>query len=397
LTISRFGTGSVLRHPKTILSLVFLALVLAYTASVPNFDQPFISYALASAVIFLFVAHSSTRAWAAAILAALGFTICQAFFDQGAGAAAPSVSLYAGMLGRGGFLVLGWRAICAPPQESLSLRRILLIPIGIVSFVFASLVALNLTVMAHPRVLDSYLYMFDGSLGFQPSFMLGRLFLRYKPLADVALCAYLGLPFVIGLVCAGYLKYGSPWRLLGILASAGLLGYFLYFAFPATGPVYVAGASFPGSPHPFATLGQMHAHPITLPFRAPRNAIPSLHMAWALLLWFNCRPLSGISRGLAVIYVVLTVVATLGTGEHYLADLAVAVPFSVAVQALWTRAQNQARYRVLAGATGLTLAWLIALRYGTNFFLLSPAIPWGCILVSTIASLMLGRLLHRFE
>lgn len=377
--------------------MVFLVLVLAYTASVPNFDQPFISYALASAAIFLFVAHSSARAWGAAILAAVGFSICHAFFERGLAAAAPSVSLYAGMLGRGSFLVLGWRAICGPPQESLSLRRILLIPIGIVSFVLASLVALNLTVMTHPRVLDFYLYMFDGSLGVQPSFLLGQLFVRYKPLAEVALAAYLGLPFVIGLVCAGYLKYGSPWRLLGILASAGLLGYFLYFAFPATGPVYVAGASFPGSPHPFATLKQMHPHAITLPFRAPRNAIPSLHMAWALLLWFNCRPLSRSSRALAMIYVVLTVVATLGTGEHYLADLAVAVPFSVAVQALWTRSHHKARYRVLVAATGLTLAWLIVLRYGTNFFLLSPTIPWGCILVSTVASLMLVRFLHRLE
>jgi hypothetical protein len=98
-----------------------------------------------------------------------------------------------------------------------------------------------------------------------------------------------------------------------------------------------------------------------------------------------------------MIYVVLTVVATLGTGEHYLADLAVAVPFSVAVQALWTRSHHKARYRVLVAATGLTLAWLIVLRYGTNFFLLSPTIPWGCILVSTVASLMLVRFLHRLE
>ncbi len=62
-------------------------------------------------------------------------------------------------------------------------------------------------------------------------------------------------------------------------------------------------------------------------------------------------------------YVALTVIDTLGTGEHYLADLAVALPFSVAVQALWTRTQGNMRYAVLAGGTSLTLIWLVALRY----------------------------------
>jgi hypothetical protein len=34
------------------------------------------------------------------------------------------------------------------------------------------------------------------------------------------------------------------------------------------------------------------------------------------------------------------------------------------------------------------------LRYGTQFFLLSPAIPWGLVIGSTFISLILERLLH---
>jgi PAP2 superfamily protein len=369
-----------------------MVLVVAYTAIAPNFDQAFINYAFASAVIFLFVTRSGARAWTATVAAAAGFSVFHAFFKQGANIPAPPVSLYAGMLGRGAMVVLGWRAIWASPQESRRLLRISLLPVGIVLFVLGSLVALNLTVQSHPRVLDPYLYVFDGSLGFQPSFLIGQVFLHYKGIGDLVRATYFGLPVAIALACAGYLNR-SPWRPLGILASAGVLGYLLYFAFPAAGPRYIAGLSFPGSPHPFATLGQIHPRSIDLPIPAPRNAMPSLHMAWVLLVWFNCRPFPRVSRALALAYVLLTVAATLGTGEHYLADLAVALPFSVAVQALWTDAPGNARYSVLASMASLTLAWLVALRYGTHFFLLSAAIPWACVIASTVISLALERLL----
>jgi hypothetical protein len=369
-------------------------LVVAYTAVATNFDQPFISYAFSSAAVFLVAMGAGIRAWAMAVIAALGVSLCHRFFPQGGSVAGPSVSLYAGMLGRGCLVVLGWKAIWASPEESRRFLRCLLVTVGIVGFVLASLLALNLTVSGRSRVLDSYLYVFDGSLGFQPSFLLGQLFARDRLLDTVARASYFCLPVVLALASVGYLRSESPWRPLAILTSAGVLGYLLYWIFPATGPLYVAGANFPNSPHAFATLGQLRPHPITLPIAAPRNAIPSLHMAWALLLWFNCKPLSRLSRGFALAYVVLTIVATLGTGEHYLADLAVAVPFSVAVQALWTGVQTNVRFVGLAVGTGLTLIWLAALRHGTQFFLLSPAIGWSCVLGSTMTSLALQRRLH---
>ncbi len=308
--------------------------------------------------------------------------------------AGPSVSLYAGMLGRGCLVVLGLKAAWGSPDESWRFLRCALLTVAIVAFVLASLLALNLTVSGRSRVLDSYLYIFDGSLGFQPSFLLGQLFARHKLIAAAAQASYFALPAVIALVSAGYLKSGAPWRLLAILTSAGVFGYLLYWAFPATGPLYAAGAGFPAFPHSFATLAQMQPHPITLPVPAPRNAMPSLHMAWALLLGFSCRPFSRLARGFALAYVFLTIVATLGTGEHYLADLVVALPFSIAVQALWTSSQGITRYTALAGGTSLMLIWLFALRYGSQVFLLTPIIPWVCVIVSTAISLALGRSLY---
>jgi hypothetical protein len=385
-----------LRHPSQIPLSVFLLLVVAYTSVAPNFDQPFISYGFASAVVFLFVIPPRAWTWVATIAAALAFSTFHAYFRQASNTATQSISLYSGMLGRGALTTIGLMAIWTTPEETLRLRRIFLLPVGIVSFVLASLLSLNLTVATHSRVLDSYLYIFDGSLGFQPSFLFGRLMLRHGLFAGLVRTVYFALPVFIGLICAGYLKYRTPWRPLAILASAGVIGYLLYFVFPATGPLYVAGASFPDSPHPYATLGQGHPHPIALSVPVPRNAIPSLHMAWALLLWFNSRPFSRTARGLALAYILLTVVGTLGTGEHYLADLVVAFPFSVAVQAGWTRCQAIHRNAILAAAATLTLLWLVLLRYGSNLFLASPAIPWSCILVSTLVSLLLLHWLGQF-
>jgi len=379
-------------HAAQIPLSAFVVLVVAYTVFAPNFDQPFIGWGFAGSVVFLLVAHSKARDLAATVISAAAFTIFHGLFHQ-SGTGSLSVSLYAGMLGRAGLIVLGERAIWASPEESRRLLRMFLLAVGIMLFVVASLLALNLTVTARPRVWDAYLYVFDGSLGFQPSFALGRIFLRYKVLADLAKGGYFGLPVVVALVSAGFLGLRSPWRPLAVLTTAGLFGYLLYWVFPAMGPIYLVGPSFPGSPLSYAALAQLHPHAITLPIAAPRNAMPSLHMAWAFLLWFGCRPLSRVARGFALTYVVLTIAATLGLGEHYLADLVVALPFAVAVQALWTPVRGTARCGVLAGTTTLTLIWLLALRYSSHYFLLTPVIPRVCVIVTTIISLAMERFL----
>jgi membrane-associated phospholipid phosphatase len=62
----------------------------------------------------------------------------------------------------------------------------------------------------------------------------------------------------------------------------------------------------------------------------PRNAVPSLHSAWALLIWWSLRYSKNWMRGLATVFLALTLLATLGLGEHYPIDLVVALPFAVA-------------------------------------------------------------------
>jgi hypothetical protein len=128
-----------------------------------------------------------------------------------------------------------------------------------------------------------------------------------------------------------------------------------------------------------------------------QNAIPSLHMAWVLLAWWYSRGLSVWERGIAMMFVVFTAFATLGTGEHYFIDLVVAYPFSVMMQSLcafplrWSQ-----RERVTGVLYGLlvVLAWFVALDYMPNLFWISPVIPWACCAATVASAILVHRKLE---
>ena len=60
----------------------------------------------------------------------------------------------------------------------------------------------------------------------------------------------------------------------------------------------------------------------------PPNCIPSLHISTALLMAYFS---AGRTRAMAIAFSLATAVATIVTGEHYLVDLLLAIPFSAAV------------------------------------------------------------------
>jgi hypothetical protein len=177
-----------------------------------------------------------------------------------------------------------------------------------------------------PLKLDLYIAAIDGRLGFQPSFFIGALVARHVSLYCAIAIAYGGMPMAMLAVYAAYLwrrPTAETVNLLQTFAVAFLGGLAVFALCPVCGPRYVFGAQFP-----------FHAPAAIVPHRmaiaAPPNGVPSLHMTAALLvLWFARHWIAG--RALAVVFVVLTVLATLGTGEHYLFDLIAAIPYSVAV------------------------------------------------------------------
>src|SRR5207249_4175526 len=145
------------------------------------------------------------------------------------------------------------------------------------------------------------------------------------------------------------------------------IGFLLYNCFPAAGLKYAFGPEFPSG------LPRFHAllvEPAPVP-GAPRNAMPSLSLACAALLWWNARRLPVLGKAFLIFWAAVIVLANLGFGEHYLIDLVVALPFAVSMQALAlseTPMRSYLRWAPLSGGAALTAAWLGALRLAGSVF-----------------------------
>jgi len=296
----------------------------------------------------------------------------------------------AAMLGLGSFLVLG---IAATKSSGIERKRLFVLlgpALGLVCFIFAVQHALNLTGRIYPKTFDLYLYAFDGSFGFQPSFALGRLFHACAPVRILGYLTYQTLPLAMALVYLGYIDPRATrpnWNLLRLFFGTGVLGWLFYNFVPAVGPLY----AFPGA-FPYVAPSQLQhgLERISVNPDFPRNAIPSLHMTWVLLLWWSCRPFPRWARITALLYLLVTFIATMGIGEHYFVDLVAAVPFALTVEAL-CQSSIPLRPRLLPLFAGLALTfmWLALVRFGTPLLLKSSVIPWMLAALSTAAVLFL--------
>jgi hypothetical protein len=255
---------------------------------------------------------------------------------------------------------------------------------------------LDFTEALHPKTFDLYLYSFDCSLRVQLSFVLGQMFARYEWLRIAGLLFYIALPLPLALVYAARLRLEIEKAFPVMLAFlvTGPLGVLFYNLVPAAGPVHVFGQSFPW--HPLLTSQAMHLVLETIPLKGARNAIPSLHMAWVLLVWWNSKGLARWIRVVALAFVWFTVMATLGTGEHYFVDLVVAFPFALMVQALCMYRlpfrYGPRRVAFLFG-TFASLAWMGLVSFAIPWFWISPVIPWTMVVATiSLSSWLIDRL-----
>jgi hypothetical protein len=117
-------------------------------------------------------------------------------------------------------------------------------------------------------------------------------------------------------------------------------------------------------------------------------------MAWALLTWWYSRGLGWWSKGIILAFVVFTVMATLGSGEHYLVDLDVAFPFALMVQGIFALSlswKDANRLLAVFASLSVILAWLALLRFANPLFWISPLIPWTLAIVTIVASIIQRR------
>jgi hypothetical protein len=351
----------------------------------------FVTFAFAAAFI-IHLALRSNKAWELPVVVAVGSAYAFTYAAHGG----PFVILPGSWLGiAGAFLGVGSlavksvRGIWETDAKVIQSNRTNLIEVAsipllcVLSVMSVSMAAADFT----PKTYDLFLYAFDSSLGFEASFALGQFFRSHVWIAYPSAVAYNYLPIGLGALRAFQLRESTPGidvRL--IYAALGAAGFCLYAICPAAGPVHCFSA-FPDN-QPATIRFPLELIPVP---PVPRNAMPSLHVGWALLVFANSWSRAR-SRWIvpgAALFLALTAFATLGSGEHYLIDLIVSVPLTLAVQAGFAASGSLRRFAVLTGSA-LTIGWMIALRTGALVTPhSSPVLPWALVLATLIISLLL--------
>lgn len=387
--------------PLVAVSAVWIALVLV-GARFTNFNEPYLPFAIAgSSVFFLRSKLSRAEIYAWLLISALLVKVIRL----------PQVPFWVlrvaaslALVGFGAALLLGLRAIWSEREDRENSLALLSPALILIVFIAGCARILSLTSGVNPLTDDVWLYAFDGSLGFQPSFSLGRVMYDSILLTSTSMLIYLALPFAMAVVCAWQIPAGArriSWYMLTVLLLAGVGGWLLYNIVPGTGPIYAFGRDFPWKELPYRDLPRLGLEKVTIPTTIPRNAMPSLHVGWAVLLYWNSKRFPGALRAGVLAFLMLTVFATLGSGQHYLVDLVGSLPFALTVQAtallVFHEESTIDQFRagksrlMIAAVAGLalTLSWLGIVRFGVGVALKSPVIPWGLMLATTSTALWL--------
>jgi hypothetical protein len=294
------------------------------------------------------------------------------------------IGLPTGFAGMGSIEVLAVRWIWSEEAVRKSRFELLQNASLLAVLCIVSGIALAIALAFTPLTYDRLLLAADMKFGGPPSWVIGQLFRSHAWLSWLCTAVYNSLPLGLSVSIAAEWRMrqrGNPpaadFRWLAV--TLGVVGFLMYQVCPASGPVYLMDKSFPIETPSLSGLALI-ASPLK---DASRNAIPSLHVSWALLLFWSLRHRPIVERAIALLYLALTALATLGLGEHYLVDLMVAPAFALSVQAICTPGRAFQKQLALGSGAVITLIWLIAFR--TGLALSIPPGPWMWILAALTA------------
>jgi hypothetical protein len=275
-----------------------------------------------------------------------------------------------GVLGVFGFLLAAWRAADAAERSSylVQLTDSLVLPIA------GSMLAFGLWSTYHVNpVYDLRMQAFDAVLGADFSLIAARTYPLLFPLSGVATACYVTLPIAITMIAAAQTDSRRQSDVLTASIAAGACGFALYFVCPSVGTHNAFVAPPPSLPASVPTAVLL----FTAIADVSRNAMPSLHAVWALLLWFNAEPLAVRWRRALRVFAVMNIWAAMGPGEHWMMDLVVAVPIAVAIQLTFVDRPFALRRLVdVASCVALAAMWLIGFRLGAPLLSVPAGVAW---------------------
>jgi hypothetical protein len=156
-------------------------------------------------------------------------------------------------------------------------------------------------------------------------------------------------------------------------------GPLLYAIVPACGPHYA--------------FGQQWLHPLAVPADPIRltglpNAFPSLHVGTAFL--FVLLAPGKLRKGIALAFFAATCLATLSTGEHYVIDLIPGLAFGAFAAAVGSKNPRRA-----STFLGITLAWTLAMRFGSSVLIAYPFVTRSFAAITLAAGAIAVRIQWR--
>jgi hypothetical protein len=210
------------RKSVLFLGSIVLTCLLIVAARALDLSNPYLPFAISGAAIFYLRVTSSVHEKFFWIIASVCFA---AFVHFPRADWATWTSSLLALFGLGAFLVLALRVLWSATET----RRQALAPLApaaaVVFFVFSAQHALSLANLLYPKTYDLYLFAFDGSLGFQPSFIAGQVMRTSRVLAGVAILTYLSLPLFMAFVYALRLPRDakSPsWDIISLLINPAI-------------------------------------------------------------------------------------------------------------------------------------------------------------------------------
>jgi hypothetical protein len=91
-----------------------------------------------------------------------------------------------------------------------------------------------LNIWLRPKTYDAFLLAFDGSFGFQPSFMLGQFLLQNPTARNLTTIVYYALPLTVAMVYASdRMRIQKPVAILVLFLTFTILGFAQYSMYPA--------------------------------------------------------------------------------------------------------------------------------------------------------------------
>jgi hypothetical protein len=234
------------------------------------------------------------------------------------------------------------------------------------------------------EAVDELLYAFDvKTFGQDADVVMGKLVTWYHAPGIFIILVHKALPLALVLAYLALPNSKQIRRrycaLIG-LAAVIIFGV-MYGLCPGAGPAYAFGTNFPFT---VPTLVTPHARILE---NSQLNTTPSGHLAWALLMfWFAREHCVGkLTHWLLGAFVVGTAVATMGTGEHYVIDLILAVPFAVGIWELHNRRWKMAAsFLLLVGVweVALSTAWALLVPTGIVWVMVSGTLVVPLVLVT---------------